>query len=946
MRKFIILLLITLTVFLPPVSIYFAFKSAETTQLNERRDLQNQQLDVQMQEFDRSLDDSELLIREISRLREIFSTDKISKKSLSDDEIEKFLQKKIPAILAKFSFPIQLDCIIQSPRREQSDRLLSFGSDLGLSLLTNQIQQVNISSRPGLGSLYARYMNELYSNSIDALTIRGPNSCLMLTKENINPRIVVFTLAEISNLTYQRSLVQKIKSSSYADFGFGYAIEATGKTVFSPYFKNHPILAEKISKLAGRTGEDPLRIKIAGHDVCIHAYDKYKRGCLFTALPSVKTRSERSQSILIAAFFLISCVIFKILAEKVVLDRGPDLSIKILLPATFLFLVIQPLFAATYLLGDFFHSRYANEKNRVRTKLSSDLREIDLETLDQFRATLNLARSFDSVEKIKAFTGLEYKDNECEICSAIMNGLLKDQGVALFSSLWLSGKNRSFAGVRWDPEFRVHKPVDFENPVTQYFHERFKEIVSETSGQNELYQQIEAKELQEDIKQEFSRDFFLKILGPDSFYRFRQSSDIMLAFNTRFKKEIALSTPVYLNSQLFALATWHIGRETTDSIFPVQRLTMASHSPRLAFIGNERNLLSQKFAREDIVERFPDLFRIAQLAHLSSTSVRSHQNQQNQSVLSEALPAFNSHHTIAGSEVLQSYQQFCHDLAGNNIMTFLGVLITGLALAFAGALYFTAPLRELTMAAYRIAKGDFSCRISQNHPDEFAAIGQAFNSMAKGLEEGSRLKSFVSDSVRCEVATSDEAEIADRASTKQATIIFSSICDFSEYQKSHSVGEVFDLLQKHLQAADMSVEKFGGEIDKMIEDKIMIVFEHEKPDPEVSKRAVMVAESIFFAMRETAGATTGIGINTGTIVAGVMGAVNARLSRTVVGDPVNLTARLAALATQRKDGGLIASQQIATALPEDYRAEKLPISKVKGKTQSIEAFILQKTASL
>ncbi|HAE37978.1 MAG TPA: hypothetical protein DCG57_04965 [Candidatus Riflebacteria bacterium] len=73
-----------------------------------------------------------------------------------------------------------------------------------------------------------------------------------------------------------------------------------------------------------------------------------------------------------------------------------------------------------------------------------------------------------------------------------------------------------------------------------------------------------------------------------------------------------------------------------------------------------------------------------------------------------------------------------------------------------------------------------------------------------------------------------------------------------------------------------------------------------------------------------------------------MGAVNARLSRTVVGDPVNLAARLASLATQRPEGGVIASQQILAGLPDSFKADKLPISKVKGKTQAVEAYLLQK----
>ncbi|MEW6710516.1 MAG: adenylate/guanylate cyclase domain-containing protein, partial [Candidatus Riflebacteria bacterium] len=298
--------------------------------------------------------------------------------------------------------------------------------------------------------------------------------------------------------------------------------------------------------------------------------------------------------------------------------------------------------------------------------------------------------------------------------------------------------------------------------------------------------------------------------------------------------------------------------------------------------------------------------------------------------------------SIVGSEILQSYQTFCRNMVADNLGNLVAMIIMGFAIAFVGAVYFVTPLRELTRATRQIAKGDFSCRMSVNHPDEFARTGEAFNLMATGLQEGQRLKDFVSDSVRREIASADAIEIADRARIRHATIIFSAICGFSDFQKTHQVGEVFALLQQHLRAADDAISQFGGEIDKMIEDKIMIVFEHDEPGPEISEKAIKLAQSMANAMLNDTDTQLGIGVNTGMIVAGVMGAANARLARTVVGDPVNLAARLATLAVQRPGGGLIASQQVLAGLPQSFTAEKLPINKVKGKTQTVEAYLLQK----
>lgn len=81
-----------------------------------------------------------------------------------------------------------------------------------------------------------------------------------------------------------------------------------------------------------------------------------------------------------------------------------------------------------------------------------------------------------------------------------------------------------------------------------------------------------------------------------------------------------------------------------------------------------------------------------------------------------------------------------------------------------------------------------------------------------------------------------------------------------------------------------------------------------------------------------------VGVNTIiTEVAGIMGAEKVRLSRTVMSDPVNLASRLACEAL-KIGGGIIISGQLLEYLPADFVARKLPVSTVKGKTQSIEAF--------
>jgi adenylate cyclase len=212
--------------------------------------------------------------------------------------------------------------------------------------------------------------------------------------------------------------------------------------------------------------------------------------------------------------------------------------------------------------------------------------------------------------------------------------------------------------------------------------------------------------------------------------------------------------------------------------------------------------------------------------------------------------------------------------------------------------------------------------------------------MARKLHEGKMLKSFVSESVLREVSTGSE-NYSEKAKQSYATIIFSGIKNFKELQKNKTAIEIFDLMQKHLTVAADSVAKFGGEIDKMIEDKIMIVFEEKENDTNHAKNAINAALMTKQKMKELFDIDVAIGINSGITISGVMGAEKARLAHTVVGDPVNLAARLASEALKMDEAGIIISGNMISNLPENTLAEKLPINKVKGKTQSIQAYILR-----
>ncbi len=941
MKKITILFLVALIAFFPPVSIYFAINSARQLQILERQKNLESRIFNDLQQLSRSSDESNYLIREHTRIcQNLRHDEKAYLENLNDPKLDQLLAGQINETIRQAGFPCEFEFLVYDQNYNFS-RSIHFGHDIGLQAITRKEKKLIDPVTPlhPWQTFYRNILSEVLCNNITKISIRQPGQCMTLSGEKISNNFFMLALGDMSDFSIQRSLELKIKRFPARDYGIGTYFPDSATAFFTSYFSNLPVLKKTIQNLAGKIGPSDLKLAAEGHDIIFSRYDPLKRCRFFATAPGQTDQKKESETnnLWLAVISIISCTIFKLLAEKLMLGRGPDLSFKFMIPAVFIFLIIQPVFASAYLAGEFFRVSYANETTRVGSKLGSDLVEIDLASSDGAARSLNTARSFDSIEKIASFTGMEYTENDLDLGLGLMQKLLKENGGNLFSSFWLCKGEDHFTGIRWQPS-GIFTKERVDNMVAQLFKRRFLEILALSSDKFRQSGAHQQTKLDQDLKSEYSRDFFLKIFGSDAFFRFRQNDGIRIDISANYRREQMLATPISFQNQPYAYAAWYIERTNANFLLPRDRLTLAANSPRIALHGDEHSVSSIKFSIKEIADRHPELARVADAAHVTRTRSASMVETEETTQINMALPAMYSNFTLAGSEIMRSFAVF-RSFMGRRVSLLVAATIAfGSLLAFAGALYFVWPLRELTAATTEVFMGNFSIRIHEDHPDEFAALGRSFNNMAEGLEEGMLLKSFVTDSVRREVAEAKDSSLAEKAETTVSSIVFAALCGFSEYQKNHGAQEVFSRLQLLLQAADQATREFGGEIDKMIEDKVMIIFEHRGHNiaaiPEKAIRtAAFISEQVF---KET-GMVVAAGVNTGITVAGIMGAEKARLSRTVVGDPVNLAARLAYEAL-KIDGGIVISGQLVSAVPEGFLAEKLPINKVKGKTQTIEAF--------
>jgi adenylate cyclase len=281
----------------------------------------------------------------------------------------------------------------------------------------------------------------------------------------------------------------------------------------------------------------------------------------------------------------------------------------------------------------------------------------------------------------------------------------------------------------------------------------------------------------------------------------------------------------------------------------------------------------------------------------------------------------------------------------------LGTL-AGLAIASFAALgvarNVSRPVQQLAAHTRHVATGDYSRRIELPRADELGALAQSFNQMTAGLAERDRVRDLLGKVVSPEIATQLlHSDLKLGGEEREVTILFSDLRGFTALSEKLPPAEVLALLNRYLDRMSGIVEKHGGVIDKYIGDAIMALFGAPVATEGAAARAIAAAREMKAALaqlnRELAAEgrpalALGIGINTGRVIAGNMGS-KTRLNYTVIGDGVNLAARLEALTKEpTHDARIIVSHATAAAANATGQLRALGAVTVKGRSEPVQIY--------
>jgi class 3 adenylate cyclase len=181
------------------------------------------------------------------------------------------------------------------------------------------------------------------------------------------------------------------------------------------------------------------------------------------------------------------------------------------------------------------------------------------------------------------------------------------------------------------------------------------------------------------------------------------------------------------------------------------------------------------------------------------------------------------------------------------------------------------------------------------------------------------------------------------AETRDVTVLFCDLRDFTSMCEQKPPAEVVDLLNTFFERACAIVEGNGGTVNKFLGDGMLALFGAPDDHADPVQAAAQSAHEIMYAadeLRARGGIwrklDVGIGLDCGDVVVGEIGA-SSRAEYTAIGTPVNRAARLQGL-SREADRRIVLSEECARRLGPRANVVGMGSVKLKGLAQPVKVY--------
>lgn len=289
---------------------------------------------------------------------------------------------------------------------------------------------------------------------------------------------------------------------------------------------------------------------------------------------------------------------------------------------------------------------------------------------------------------------------------------------------------------------------------------------------------------------------------------------------------------------------------------------------------------------------------------------------------------------------LTSGDQEFGQLVVNVLVASAVALTASLVLVLRLARSLLAPVNDLVDAAARVESGEFTVKVAVTTSDELGRLGRAFNKMVTGLAERERIRDAFGTYVDREVADHILREGTSLAGEEvEVTLMFIDIRDFTGFAERSSARDVVATINRLFERAVPIIHAHTGHVDKFVGDGLLAVFGAPRRCSDHADEALAAALEIEQAAADEFGGelSIGIGLNSGTVVAGNVGGAG-RLEFSVIGDAVNVAARVEAATRQTGNTVLIAARTRELLQGGGVRLTEREDVALKGKREPVSLF--------
>ncbi len=251
------------------------------------------------------------------------------------------------------------------------------------------------------------------------------------------------------------------------------------------------------------------------------------------------------------------------------------------------------------------------------------------------------------------------------------------------------------------------------------------------------------------------------------------------------------------------------------------------------------------------------------------------------------------------------------------------------------------PIRDLAEGTERIAAGDYNQRLPVVQDDDLGALAASFNRMQAGLAERQRLQAAFGTYVDPALAArllqqGDDVFTGER---RAVTVMFVDVRDFTPFAEANTAEDTVARLNALFEIVVPAVLEGGGHVNKFLGDGALAVFgaPNDLADHAGAGVAAAVLIQRLVAERFENALRIGIGINSGVVIAGTIGG-GGKLEFTLIGDAVNVAARVEQLTKTTGDAVLLTQQTLDALVSRPPGLIDRGSHELKGKSAAVKVF--------